>query len=270
MADRGSERDGVQIYNNNTLNLRTWELSEEQIRSAIKRTLDEIKTKCNGITSSFFLNYVRRYNRETKTLEPTGVCFVFIKNPQVYHIILGRNPDGTDRVEFTPDPDWVEPEEEEAPAFTAGMGWGDMMSELDEIEKRKEPPMIRVQLPPLVGPITAITTDGVAAALGVQASFERITKEKQELYDLTTLYSSVKTTISDERLAKLLRFFSHSPNFPKISSGKPRNGVRNVYIKFNPTSHDAMFCLQLIKTIQLKGKDGEYYLTRFDYSRKRE
>src|SRR3990167_1643505 len=262
-----AERDGIQVYNNHTLNLRTANCSEEQVSQAIANTLKEIKEKCGGIPSPFFLNYVRRYNRDTRVLEPTGICFVFIKNPQVYHIILGRNPDGTDRVKLVPDPDWVEPEEE-AFSFNTGMGWGDMMCEMEERERSKERPMVRVPLEPLVGDITASTSEG-DYVIEVQASFEKITPEKRDQCNLSTLYSSVKCTISDQKLVAFLRLFSDSSPYPRLKSGKPKNGVRNVYIEFNPNSYDAMFCLQLIKTIQLRGDDGAYHVTRFEYARSR-
>lgn len=266
----GAERDGIQVFNNHTLNLRTADLTEEQVSRAIVRTLEEIKKNCGGITSPFYLNFVRRFDRETKALEPTGICFVFFKNPQVYHIILGRNPDGTDRVKLVPDPDWVAPDsEDEIPiAFGSGMGWGDMMSEIEERERAKEQPMIRVPLEPLVGDMIAMTPEG-EYVIGIQASFEKITSEKRNQYNLSTLFASVKCVIPDNKLLAFLKLFSQSGAYPKIKSGKPKNGVRNVYVEFNPNTHDAMFCLQLIKTIQLRGDDGAYHLTRFEYARAR-
>src|SRR5437660_9509185 len=38
-----------------------------------------------------------------------GFAFVFVTNPAVYHMLLGKNPDGTDRVQYLDDPTWVPP-----------------------------------------------------------------------------------------------------------------------------------------------------------------
>lgn len=109
-----------------------------------------------------------------------GFAFVFITNSSVYHMLLGKNPDGTDRIQYIDDPTWVPPAEGPKEEVTneveddcqwssngngwaslgtidKGKSWADIIEEEEEEEKKKEKirqayicPKIKIELEPLM------------------------------------------------------------------------------------------------------------------------
>lgn len=103
-----------------------------------------------------------------------GTAFVFITNPKVYYMIIGKNPDGTDRIEYVDDPSWEPPVVEEG-ANTSGwssiekkpkkeftmpeigedllnLNWEDLCDSDDEDDypDPQVPLKVAFQLPPLI------------------------------------------------------------------------------------------------------------------------
>lgn len=265
-----NNRTGCQLFNKHTLNLRTTGLSREEVSGAIQTLLASIK-KDHNLTTPVYLNYVNRFDRDTRSVVHSGVCYLYIKDPRVFYMILGQNPDGTDRVETKPDPDWVPPKEEEEEIkvsfdFNSGMGWGDMMVELEKAESKKEAPLIRIQLPSLVGPLIAQTKEG-PVHIKVEQSFVTLTDEVSDTCDTSALYAIIDNNISDQSIRQFLSFFSDSNGYPKVSfRSNPKNPkTRSMIARFDPNSNDAMFCLQLIKVVELMGGDKKYYTTFFGH-----
>ena len=256
-------RDGVLIYNTNTLNLKVYNLTEEQVKTAISVALKEIHEK-HDIKSSFHLNYVRRCDRETKRLVSTGISFVFFTNPEVYHILLGRNPDGTDRVETKLQPGWEPPVEEEEICFDPSQGWGDMMAELDERKEKYIHPVIRTTLEPLVGPLVGIDDQGDEIEISSQAAFVKITPRTSHR-DMSILRTRLSLKICPKMFENFMKQFSHTAGYPQISFKSLDESTNDVYIQFDPRTYDAMFCHQMVQTMQMKGKDGEMYVVRFEF-----
>lgn len=77
----------------------------EAIEAACKAYMEEHKEtlKCN-----IKVNLVE--NRDGVSF---NFAFVFLTNSAVYHMLLGKNPDGTDRIEYYDDPSWIKPVEPE-------------------------------------------------------------------------------------------------------------------------------------------------------------
>lgn len=74
---------------------------------------------------------------------PTGRYYFFFYQPEIYHMILGRNVDGTARVEKYSDPDWSPPLILES---NEPKSWADIMDEEDEMVA----PILERQLPSLI------------------------------------------------------------------------------------------------------------------------
>ena len=87
-------------------------LTHRQISTGVLKILNELNELIilNDKDSSikdcdFFINVV-----ENKEGEKFGLSYFWIKNKIVYNILLGKNIDGSDRIERIDDPDWKEPE----------------------------------------------------------------------------------------------------------------------------------------------------------------
>lgn len=77
-----------------------------------------------------------------------GVTYAWVSSPKIYNIIVGLNPDGSERVREEPDPTWVRPTKKEK---TGKFMWADDGDSDDEREGRGEyaRPMRRIKLDPI-------------------------------------------------------------------------------------------------------------------------
>src|SRR3989304_8449605 len=103
-------------YDNHTLYVKCDSASKEQITTAFHEALENYQNATGAVVECRFrVNLIS--NREGKLY---GVAFVFITNSDVYHMLLGKNPDGSDRVTYIDDPSWVAPSGDE---LTNDSGW---------------------------------------------------------------------------------------------------------------------------------------------------
>ena len=97
------------ITNNSTIYFRTDSIiKHKQMNEVIKDAYQKTK-KIMGkdFESDYVLNFIMSEN------EPAGYGFVDVSNPAFYNIIIGNNPDGTERVEYIDDPNWKPPSDDE-------------------------------------------------------------------------------------------------------------------------------------------------------------
>lgn len=152
------------LYDEHTLFIKCDCASSEQINAAFNEMLtkyrNEHKTK---IECRWRVNVV--VNKENKHF---GIAFVFVTNPAVYHMLLGKNPDGSDRVIYIDDPSWTAPSEGAVvndagwasiaePVFTSEMSWaeiseleGEYNDALSAVNQKYVCPKIPVELEPLI------------------------------------------------------------------------------------------------------------------------
>lgn len=159
----------LSIFDNHTLYVRFDVATEAQILQCFmdacatyKRTYDatlECRVRVNLVQ-----------DHQGKTF---GFAFVFVTNSAVYHMLLGKNPDGTDRIQYLNDPTWVPPSnpQEEvdrsidnssnfygwASLNDQGRLWADIVEEEEEAQRQRELvlqayicPKIKIQLDPLM------------------------------------------------------------------------------------------------------------------------
>lgn len=260
-------RDGVIYYDQHTLNATTGNLSKEEVVNAFNSALVEAK-KRYGIGCFMKVNFVTYYNKETQKREPRGVCYIFFTNSQVYHMLLGRNPDGSERVKFIPDPTWVAPVKEEKKdpvgdkpysswddfGKTLEGRWADIM---DDVEITA--PMIRVQEPPLLSRISFANAQGELENIKYQASFVTVDPEYAEKYDINKLSTHVPPGVTEEELLKIFKPYSSVDKFPKIHMTQSyKDGKRLVIITFDSRTRDALFAKQVIFTHSFKGVECKF------------
>ena len=165
-------------YDSHTLFIKCECASADQIRQALSEALTTYQTaNKKRIDCRFRVNLVE--NREGISY---GIAFVFVTNPAVYHMILGKNPDGSDRVEYRDDPSWSPPSDGDtvndagwstisAPISILNMDWADLTdidieheTQIKKEKARHTRPKIPFPLEPLmVLPPYNLTTEQIEA-----------------------------------------------------------------------------------------------------------
>lgn len=107
----------LRFYDKNTLFIKCDCASSSQIQAAFRTALTNYREKTGkDIQCSYRVNVISNHQGEL-----FGIAFVFVTNSAVYHMLLGKNEDGSDRVQFIDDPSWVSPSNGE---LINEDGWG--------------------------------------------------------------------------------------------------------------------------------------------------
>jgi hypothetical protein len=106
------ECQDARIFDTHTINAETGDMTETEVVhfcTLIRKTLADKFS----ISTRFKVNTITAYNKETKSRVAKGVSFIYWEKSEAYHILLGRNADGSDRVKIVyvnSDGDEVDPE----------------------------------------------------------------------------------------------------------------------------------------------------------------
>lgn len=103
-------------FDNHTLRVICDCATQEQIIIAMKQAMTKYQ-QASGIKLDprFRVNLVT--NKDDKSF---GFAYVYVQDSRVYHMLLGKNPDGSERVEYVDDETWRPPEDGE---LTNQTGW---------------------------------------------------------------------------------------------------------------------------------------------------
>ena len=150
MASSTTPKKVPHYFNAHTIYIDSGVATEAQLKLAIQKAIKDASAKLGrDVITNFKVNVV--CNRAGKCY---GYSYVWFTNPEVYHMFLGRNPDGSERVVYTPDPYWIAPppsEEDEKPtSYPRGKSWADIQEEEEEKELKYTRPMIKTVLEPLM------------------------------------------------------------------------------------------------------------------------
>ena len=130
--------------------------TEKQIYDAYNEGLTKYQ-KDNKITEldrRFRVNFIT--NKEG---EPLGLAFAFFMDPAIYHMVLGQNPDGSERYIEQDDPSWKPPSKDDlvnesgwsvSAKYDKSKSWADETEEAEQAERKFTCPKIRTPLPPLI------------------------------------------------------------------------------------------------------------------------
>jgi hypothetical protein len=152
-------------YDSHTLFIKCECASADQIRQAFSEALTTYQSKTNThIDCRFRVNLV-----ENRQGESFGISFVFVTNSAVYHMLLSKNPDGSDRVEYRDDPSWSPPSDGDtvndagwstisAPIYTRNMDWAEMMDKEVEYENNLQKEKARHMRPKIPFPLEPLMT----------------------------------------------------------------------------------------------------------------
>lgn len=268
------------IHDNHTLYVNSGVATKEQLTAAIYASLKTASRNLGRpITTAFKVNVVIVRDNYV------GYSYVRVQNKEVYNMLIGRNPDGTERVQWLDDPNWTSSTSE--PVESSTSSWADMMDEEDEAK----PPQIRQLLPPLMSlppyrydkeqlkHVTALLTEqqqklSVDEPLKIpsfghfEVSRAYVTAVDEERFvpnvlcsrnipmwitekDLKEAFSPYASDITTKHQRKVNgRFVSEAYPYVTINAG------RVAFITFSAANHDAQFALLMTRKIELTSRDG--------------
>lgn len=146
----------MELADKHTLYIKCNYASEKQIYDALNAGLTKYQydNKITDLNCRFRVNYIT--NKEG---EPLGLAFAFFTDSAIYHMILGRNPDGSERIIEYDDPSWTAPAKDQSinengwgttSKYSKIVSWADETEAAEEEERKNTCPKIRTVLPPLI------------------------------------------------------------------------------------------------------------------------
>jgi hypothetical protein len=258
--------------------------TEASVRNCVQAGINEAKKK--GYESPdprFLINYPTVYDPVKKKKSPKGLAFVWFADTAFPNIFLGKNPDGSPRIEEYPDPNWVAPpmdnwddEEEEEDTFDPstffnfkpGKSWADIQEEEEKKEAKKkkpEAPMLTRKLPPIA---TLIIKQGAEdpEPLKIEEGTSKIKKKIQDENDLHLLHLNIPSWADLSELLKTFSMFSTSGSYPILEAIRDNNRPDrcHLYVTYPPGSDCAITAQLILFRITCRsGKNEEQVLVEF-------
>ncbi len=263
-------------------------VTQEQLSAALQTAFSAAAAMGAEYQTRFLINMVKKKGVRT------GRGFVRVFNPKVYHMVLGRNPDGTPRIRKYEDPNWVAPQEEVIfSSQPSGKSWADLMDE----EEAKQCPIIEEQLPPLITLPPIKLTPEQQAQHEEKATHINIHVEAALAHDVepglshNVLRSSSLLPHMDEKFIKNeFQPFSTSKNTLSVRTGKGKNDIvhetyphvkivnhttprgteRVAYVTFDSSTRDASFAFHMMRHREYtNSKTKATFVINYTYAKSR-
>jgi len=212
-----------------------------------------------------------------------GFGYIRISEPKIYWMLLARNPDGTERVEEYPDPDWAPPlnpyeglSMEEIAKMNEGKSWVQMAEEEEALIQ----PKIKKILSPLITiPGYEYKPDQIAHLKELETD-PNIDIPKIGYFEISRAYATdpppgtmknricarkvpdwippeafkmiFSTYVSDKNKTATIRVGNKkiTDTYPIVNFVETKKG-RIVFITFDPKTNDAIFCLLMTKKTRI-------------------
>jgi hypothetical protein len=148
MTSKQSQRH----YDTHTLYIRSGFLSQAQVDAAFGVFLAELRDfyKDDAHWGPLMNKATFTANVVTNTKgEMFRITFARVSEPAVYYILLGKNPDGSDRFEEYDDPDWTPPTSDRLDVPSSITSWADICDFEDEQEEMHQCPRLTRTYPPI-------------------------------------------------------------------------------------------------------------------------
>ena len=245
----------------------------KQIELNLRTCINKLKSTNKNISSDIYVNVV-----ENKDGMKYGHAYAWVSNRQVYNALIGKNFDGSERVEEIEDEDWNPPEQDMSEALKEAEGDWVMIS---EIEDRYERPTKTITLEPLIVPPGIKYTEEQKKILQTTDEFgfieifpARVTIRSEE-NKINAIYSScIPNWVNEDILYKIFDRFNNDKaihiapktkkkfKYPKIIISKNTNKNKyawrnkeetsNVTIYFSPIQRNIChFLINVIKKIKV-------------------
>jgi len=263
------------IENNSTLYLSTFVAHYHQVEKLFLDAIERAKKMPEIFGENFEcdvrINLVRSYKEEY-----LGYAFADVSNPELYNVLTGRNPDGSERAEYVDDPNWVPPEkpaQKTVPDLNRSDSWADHMELEDQLAPT--PPKIRRELPPLLilddfeydkEQREHLRTNETHGNISVSPAY--IVPGVDPRYDDCSLYvSGLPECSSKDILESLYAIFARYARsdlpykgryrfYPKIEIRRSSKGVPYATVTY-AHHYDAKFALLMLRKIRAKFGDKD-------------
>lgn len=208
------------VFEKNYMYIETFNLESSETEKLIRDKLSSF-----GIENyNMYINCVKN-----KNMENLGYSYGWISSEKAFNILVGLNEDGSERVEYLPDENWIEPET--VP---------DLVSSWAE-ETDKERPIIKKYLDPLID---------FEGEIIIKESFFINNYDREN-----TIYTkNINNSITKEQLYNFFKQFdkdSLQVNKYPIVQFKEKNSKKLCLIKFSPRyPHTSSFVINLVKKIK--------------------
>jgi hypothetical protein len=242
-------------------------LDDEQVEASLNAVI-EFLVQDYGEDFSHCITHVNVVkNREGVKF---GHTYAWVSDPRVYHAILGKNFDESDRVEFYDDPDWKPPEK----------SYEDVLEDPDDWSAGIERPMDRCprlkrELDPIVSlPAVKYNEDQVKEVQGeseygfLEVFPVKLTKKPDRGNSLFS--NDVPVWLNEEILKGYFEKFEPDKTehfdkkskkkfrYPTVEFKKKRDGKRSCIVTFsNSNRNTAMFLINLVKRVEFEHEGVE-------------
>lgn len=266
------DKRGGLIRSGHVLYVKTGPLSYDEAVQAISilvGTANEIyhQTTNEYLSDDFHVNMPRRGDGSTLPF-----CYVWIAASPLHSILTGKNPDGSERIRYVPDPKWTPTSSPSSTKSSGSDGSSGSLRWADE-DDEEEAPLIVERLPSLVGRLYVLHETGseeqdtsapiiLTSSTGSSGSSPSRSTGSTNI-DVTCSFAEspasgdqpnvicagrVPDWITAPMVATAFSPYSTSSDrsYPQISFGRDRKGDRMVFITFDYTTTDAIFALQMM------------------------
>ena len=220
-----------------------------------------------------------------------GFAFVYIRDKELFHLCLGNEKDGTERIKYVNDPNWFKPEPKPSPAtlqvtIQNDLDWAaeddfvplheDVWEDkLETLDKTKDEicPKIKVKLDPLICFHPEDEND-----FTVQQAFVKPLEDKHVVEHVLKA-KNVPFEITKEDILQVFEFYatesranigpSSFQTQPKYTYPKIVFDKRTCFVTFSKSTNDAHFALCMTKKLFLD-KGDKVHLLRFEYATKKD
>lgn len=263
-------------YDEHTLYMDSGVATKDQISNCLKTAILEAeKVLERKLNCTYRINVLVNKNGEY-----FGYAYIWVSSTEVYWILLGRNPDGTERFEEIPDPNWKpsEPLENNDNNDTNDKkkSWYERIEE----EERFIQPLIKKLLPPLViFPGYTYNKEQLEHLKEVQKTEQienpqKIEKNIPEMgfFEISRAYAldpasgfmsnrlcarNVPKWIPKEAFKSIFSFYvGKNDKYPIVDIVEHKKGGRIVFITYDPKKRDTLFVLLMTKKTIIKNPEN--------------
>ena len=240
-------------------------LEKNQIEECLKDSINFLSENFDKDFKNTEIDVNVVKNREGKKF---GHTYAWVSNTSVFNALIGKNFDGSERIEMIEDEDWEPPEEDYDTAVEkAGGSWAMMAEIADEYRC----PLIRKNLDPLVTLPGIKYTPEQEEEVGTKIGFLEIfdTKLTEKIGKLNTIFSdNIPEWVTEEILSKTFKKFNKDStiymdkksrnrfSYPIIKIKKKKNfreERRFCTITFSPLyKNTASFLINLVKRVEIE------------------
>ena len=252
------------FYDTHTIYCDSGVASSSQVSESLKKAIgDAEKVLKRSTNCRYKINLL--VNREG---EYFGYGYIWVSSEEIYWMLLGKNPDGTERVREYPDPNWSPPSKKVSET-SEDKKWIDVVEDEDSFIQ----PTIKEILPPLV------TIPGYEYDEEQILHLKELSEDKQQqipnigYFEIGRGYAldappgtlrhkicarNVPNWIPEKVFKNIFSFYVRDANgdYPKVNIVNTKKG-KIVFITFEAGKKDALFTLLMTRKITIVNPENK-------------